>query len=33
MIDLASQLVFREEKMQSINLLKQFSKKIDTTKK
>ena len=33
MIDLVNQWFFREEKMQSINLLKQFLKKMNITKK
>ena len=33
MIDLASQLFFIEEKMQSLNLLKQFLKKINVAKR
>ena len=33
MINLASQLLFKEEKMQSINLLKQFLKSISIAKK
>ena len=33
MIDLASQLFFTEEKMESIDLLKQFLKKMNITKK
>ena len=33
MIDLVNQWFFREEKMQSINLLKQFLKKINIKKK
>ena len=32
-IDLVNQWFFREEKMQSINLLKQFLKKMNITKK
>ena len=33
MIDLASQLIFTEEKIQSINLLKQFLKKMNIAKR